>query len=296
MRELQVLLNSFCGIFISIFVEALPFVLLGSLVAGVITTFLTEDIIKKVLPKNKVAGAIGAALLGLFFPLCECATVPVTRGLVKKGVPINIAITFMMAAPIINPIVMLSTYEAFGENIKILSLRVIIGFVLSIAIGFLMEALSDGQVLLSDYGNEIICDCGCEDLKRDKSLKMLIYHISQEFYTIGKFLIIGSILASLFQVLLPREILDVLSVNKALGIIIMMALAYLLSICSEADAFVARSFLGQFSLGAVMAFLILGPMLDLKNNLMLFSVYKKSFVIKMMFVVFSLTFLAACLI
>jgi len=288
--------KSFCVLFIGIFIEAIPFILIGALVAGIITTFLTEELIKKVLPKNKLGGAIVASLLGLFFPLCECATVPVTRGLVKKGVPTNIAITFMLAAPIVNPVVMLSTYQAFGQSAKVLLLRVGIGITLAIIIGFLLEVLNNNKYVLKEGNISFTCDCGCEELKKEKSLKVLIRHIGEELYSIGKYLIIGSILASLFQVVIPSDIVNRLAVNKLLAVIVMMVLSYLLSLCSEADAFVARSFLTQFSLGPVMAFLILGPMLDLKNNLMLFSGFKKGFVFKLMFLVFSSCFIVGCLI
>lgn len=288
--------KSFCVLFIGIFIEAIPFILIGALVAGIITTFLTEDFIKKILPKNRLLGAIVAALLGLFFPLCECATVPVTRGLVKKGVPVSIATTFMLAAPIINPVVMLSTYQAFGQDTQVLLLRVGISVIVAILIGFLIEILNNGHVVLKDGDMNFTCECGCEDLKKERNLKVLISHIGEELYSIGKYLIIGSILASLFQVVIPGEIISKLAVNKLLAVIVMMLLAYLLSLCSEADAFVARSFLTQFSLGPIMAFLILGPMLDLKNNLMLFSGFKKGFVFKLMFLVFAFCFLVGCLV
>ena len=294
--SLAEMFKSFCVLFIGIFIEAVPFILIGALVAGIITTFLTEELIKKVLPSNKLGGAIVASLLGLFFPLCECATVPVTRGLVKKGVPVNVATTFMLAAPIVNPVVMLSTYQAFGGSSKVLILRVGAGVILAIIIGFLLEILNNGHSVLKDKVLNFTCECGCEELKKEKSLKVLIEHIGEELYSIGKYLIIGSILASLFQVVIPGDIINRLAVNKLLAVVVMMSLAYLLSLCSEADAFVARSFLIQFSLGPVIAFLILGPMLDLKNNLMLFSGFKKRYVFTLMFLVFTFCFLIGCLV
>ena len=117
-----------------------------------------------------------------------------------------------------------------------------------------------------------------------------------EFYEIGKYFIVGSVLAAIFQIAVPRELLDSISKNPVIGILILMAFSFLISLCSEADAFVASTFVSRFSTGAITGFLLIGPMIDLKNTIMLFSAFKKSFVIKLLFVVFALTFAASCLI
>lgn len=292
-------ISKFVVIFSTIMLEALPFILIGAMLSALMQVFFTEDLINKVIPKNKILASVQAAMLGLIFPICECATVPITKGLIKKKVPINVGITYMLAAPIINPLVIMSTYYAFNGNIKVVALRIFIGFIISILVGLIMLGLCDGQEVLRDNVIDISsgCDCGCEvAFSRDSKLTQVLKHSSSEFYQIGRYFIIGSALAALFQIYVPVEALDTISKNPVIGIIILMVFSFLISLCSEADAFVASTFVNRFSMGAITGFLIIGPMIDLKNTIMLFSAFKKSFVIKLIFVIFSLTFAASCLI
>lgn len=291
------LINKFALIFSSIMLEAIPFILIGAMLSAIMQTFLTEEILAKAVPKNPLLGSIGAGLLGLVFPICECATVPITRGLIKKGVPINVAVTYMLAAPIVNPLVILSTYYAFNENLKVLALRVGLGFVIAVATGLIMSALQKDMTFIKEgfTANSNLCNCGCNNYgRRHSKLHMIFNHGVKELYDIGKYFIIGASLAALFQVIVPKDKLFIFGANPVAGIIVMLLFAFFVSLCSEADAFVASAFLGSFSFGAVMGFLLLGPMADLKNTLMLFSTYKKSFVLKLLFVVFSLCFIASC--
>lgn len=292
-------INKFALIFSSIMLEAIPFILIGAMLSAFMQVFLTEAIIEKAIPKSVLLGSLGAGLLGLIFPICECATVPITRGLMKKGVPINVGITYMLAAPIVNPLVILSTYYAFNGNIKIVALRVGIGFLIAVISGLIMLFLEEDKSFMK-YGvieSNKICSCGCNTYgKNNSKLSMLFNHGITELYEIGKYFIVGAALAATFQILVPKDKLALLGTNPIIGIVIMLGFAFLVSLCSEADAFVASAFLGSFSFGAVMGFLLLGPMVDLKNALMLFSTYKKSFVFKLLFVVVSLCFIAACII
>ena len=115
-------------IFISIFFETLPFLLLGSLISAIIETYVSNDTLAKIIPKNKILGSIVGVLLGFFLPACDCAVIPVTKRLIKKKVPINVAVSFMLASPIINPVVLLSTYTAFSKtNPEIVWYRLLIG-------------------------------------------------------------------------------------------------------------------------------------------------------------------------
>jgi uncharacterized membrane protein YraQ (UPF0718 family) len=76
-------------IFLSILIEALPFVLIGVLIAGVIQIFVTEEHIQRWIPKNKTMAVIMSCVVGALFPACECGIVPIVRRLVSKGVPIH---------------------------------------------------------------------------------------------------------------------------------------------------------------------------------------------------------------
>ncbi|HAT4256300.1 permease [Clostridium perfringens] len=294
------LLNKFSIVFSSIVIEALPFILIGAVLASFMQVYISNNIFNKIISKNKLLGSIQAGIIGVFLPVCECATVPITKGLLNKNVPLNVAITYMLAAPIVNPLVILSTYYAFDGNIKVVLLRVCVGFSIAVIAGLLMLCLSGENNIFIDNGEGELqgkCLCGCSEIDDNSSkLIRLLKHTSLEFYEIGKYFIVGATLAAIFQTFVPRDIIFYFENSAVLSIIILMAFSFLISLCSEADAFVASTFMNRFSLGSITGFLIIGPMIDLKNTIMLFSIFKKSFVIKLLFVVFSLCFIASALI
>ncbi|HBI7118110.1 TPA: permease [Clostridium perfringens] len=294
------LLNKFSIVFSSIVIEALPFILIGAVLASFMQVYISNNIFNKIISKNKLLGSIEAGIIGVFLPVCECATVPITKGLLNKKVPLNVAITYMLAAPIVNPLVILSTYYAFDGNIKVVLLRVGVGFSIAVIAGLLMLCLSGENNIFIDNGEGELqgkCLCGCSEIDDNSSKPIrLLKHTSLEFYEIGKYFIVGATLASIFQTFVPRDIIFYFENSAVLSIIILMAFSFLISLCSEADAFVASTFMNRFSLGSITGFLIIGPMIDLKNTIMLFSIFKKSFVVKLLFVVFSLCFIASALI
>ena len=293
-------LNKFSIVFSSIVIEALPFILIGAVLASFMQVYISNNIFNKIISKNKLLGSIQAGIIGVFLPVCECATVPITKGLLNKKVPLNVAITYMLAAPIVNPLVILSTYYAFDGNIKVVLLRVGVGFFIAVIAGLLMLCLSGENNIFIDNGEGDLqgkCLCGCSEIDDNSSKPIrLLKHTSLEFYEIGKYFIVGATLTSIFQTFVPRDIIFYFENSAVLSIIILMAFSFLISLCSEADAFVASTFMNRFSLGSITGFLIIGPMIDLKNTIMLFSIFKKSFVIKLLFVVFSLCFIASALI
>ncbi|MDV5107158.1 permease [Clostridium perfringens] len=294
------LLNKFSIVFSSIVIEALPFILIGAVLASFMQVYISNNIFNKIISKNKLLGSIQVGIIGVFLPVCECATVPITKGLLNKKVPLNVAITYMLVAPIVNPLVILSTYYAFDGNIKVVLLRVGIGFSIVVIAGLLMLCLIGENNIFIDNGEGELqgkCLCGCSEIDDNSSkLIRLLKHTSLEFYEIGKYFIVGATLVAIFQTFVPRDIIFYFENSAVLSIIILMAFSFLISLCSEADAFVASTFMNRFSLGSITGFLIIGPMIDLKNTIMLFSIFKKSFVIKLLFVVFSLCFIASALI
>lgn len=273
------------NIFISMILEALPFILIGAIVSSVIQMYISEDIVKRILPKSRLISIVFAAFIGIIIPICECAIVPIARSLIKKGVPIAVAVVFMLTVPIVNPVVIASTFYAFND-ISIVLIRVFGGIISAIIIGFLIEILTGKkeQVVKVKSEYENICDCGCDvtDYFYNKSkLRLCLEHANKEFLNILRYYIFGSFLSSLFIVIVKEEFLENYSKGIILPIAIMMLLAFLLSLCSEADAFIAKGFLDYFGVPAVSAFLILGPMLDLKNAIIMISYFKKSFAIKL---------------
>ena len=273
------------NVFISMVLEALPFILIGAIVSSVIQMYISEDIVKKILPKSRILSIIIAACMGIVIPICECAIVPIARSLIKKGIPIAVAVVFMLTVPIVNPVVIASTFYAFAD-IKVVLIRVLGGIICAIAIGLLIELLTSkkSQVVNRTGEYENICDCGCESIDyfyNKSKLRLCLEHANKEFSNILRYYIFGSFLSSLFIVIVKEEFLQNFSKGSILPIFIMMLLAFLLSLCSEADAFIARGFLDYFGVPAISAFLIFGPMLDLKNTIIIFSYFKKSFVFKL---------------
>lgn len=292
--------QNFSTIFISIVLEAMPFIMLGAFIAALLQEFISEEVIVKIIPKNKFLGLFAAGLMGFVFPVCECAIVPITRRLIKKGVPINIAVTFMLAVPLVNPIVLLSTYYAFYNKPDIVLTRGVFGFLVAVIIGFLIGYIEDGKVVLkdSDYSFDNKCNCGCGNEfghnKNKSKITSVLDHTSDELYNIGKYLIVGALMSAGFQTFISRNSLMSVGQSTLLSIVILMVLAFVISICSSADAFIAKTFLGQFTLGAIIAFLILGPMIDLKNTLMLSGAFKKRFIAELIICTFFICFAIGC--
>lgn len=264
-------------IFLSIILEAIPFILLGVFVSAIIQSFVSENAIRRLLPRNAYLAIIPAALLGIVFPICECAIIPVIRRLIKKGMPSHVGVVFMLSAPIINPVVYASTYFAFKSTPYIANARMVVGFFSSIIIGLIIYQLFKRENILKDRINRHH-NHNHHHTKGNRLLETF-YHASDELFDTGKYLFIGAFIASLFQAFLDRNVLLSIGTNTILAPGVMMGFAYVLSVCSSADAFVASSFGSTFTEGALLAFLVFGPMIDIKNTFMLFAYFKKKFVL-----------------
>jgi uncharacterized membrane protein YraQ (UPF0718 family) len=263
-------------IFISILIEALPFILLGVLISGIIQIFVTEEMMARIIPKNKILAVFSAAFIGAIFPACECGIVPITRRLMAKGVPLYAAIPFMLTGPVINPIVLFSTYIAFGNNWDMVLYRGGIALLVALIVGGLLSIQFKDSQLKNDVADHI----------HRKSLKGkfigMLKHSIDELFSVGKFLILGAFVAALIQTTVKTSTLLDIGQGPLSSNLVMMGLAYVLSLCSEADAFVAASFRSTFSTGSLVAFLVFGPMLDIKNTLMLLGTFKAKFVLYLM--------------
>lgn len=341
-------MNDFGIIFLSILFEALPFVLIGTIASAMIELFVSEQWVQNHLPKKEWIAYFVAGGMGLFFPICECAIVPVVRRLVKKGIPLGVAITFMLSVPILNPIVLLSTRYAFMNQPEMMWYRGLFGYAGAVMIGILVSNFLTKEDLVQETRTHT-CSCGCghhhdgkqQDVCRHEHnhshvgeydailqevhghhmfeeehccshehghsewiesgfsgsilLKSVLSHTVAEFYEVGKFLIIGAGLSALMQVALPKQYWMQLSGNPIVSILVLMGLAFLLSLCSEADAFIAASLRGQFGGSSLLAFLIFGPMIDIKNTLMLATVFRKKALFRLILMIFSVCFVLSAL-
>ncbi|HVM34817.1 MAG TPA: permease [Actinomycetota bacterium] len=267
--------QSFAIVFTAIVVEALPFVLLGAFVAAVLEVYVPERAFAG-LGRLPVGLQLPAAALGGFvFPVCECGSVPVARRLIAKGVNPSAGVAFMVAAPIFNPVVLGSTwvaYEARGLGMEMLLGRGTLGLLLALLVGWGVGGDGAGRLLKMRFG---IDDPGggdsCCSPHASKS-HAFAAHLTNDFFYMGRFLILGAALAAVIQTVVPQAILGSAVSVPLIAVLALMAVAFVSSLCSEADAFVAVSFT-SFPLGSQLAFLVFGPVLDLK----LFFLYNATF-------------------
>ena len=279
-------------IFMSIFFESLPFLLLGSFISSIIEVYVSNDTIARLIPKNKILGSFVGIFLGFFIPACDCAVIPVAKRLMKKKVPINVTVSFMLASPIINPVVLLSTYYAFYKtNPNIFWGRFMLGIIISLVIGIIMGIIFGNKEVIINNTDD---NCQCHKHHKNKVVA-IIMHTANDLFEVVKYLMFGALIASLVQVLLPRTILISLNSNEWLSIIILMLFAYLISLCSTSDSFVGKTLLNSFGETSIMAYLLLGPMIDIKNTLVLLGNYKKNFVITLILLIFIVIFLTSIL-
>jgi uncharacterized membrane protein YraQ (UPF0718 family) len=278
---------TFTTIFLGIFIEAAPFLLLGTLASGLVEVYVNQEQLHRLIPRDPLRGALAGALLGLFFPVCECGVVPLTRRLFHKGLPLSVGVTFLLAAPVMNPIVIASTLAAFGVG-PVLWLRLGLTLVIAVATGLVFAVERHPERLLRPAAWAPIG--GASGLgpaqppaaaldappaaQKGRMTRALTVAVD-EFFEMGRYLVVGALLAALMQTIVPQSTLLTLSAGPVISVLTLIGLAVVLSICSTVDAFIALSFAGTFTTGSLAAFLVFGPMVDIKSTLMFLSVFKR---------------------
>ncbi|WP_337001243.1 MULTISPECIES: permease [unclassified Microbacterium] len=246
---------------LSVLIEALPFVILGVLLSIVVQVWLPPDVIHRWLPKRAWARRAVLSLLGMLIPVCECGNVPFARGLMMRGLAPAEAMTFLIAAPIVNPIVILTTHAAFGWDGGILVARLVGGYLIANLIGWIYSRHPDPDGMLTQ---RFVDTCDRVTHEPGTPVRRSLTQFLVELRAVMPALVIGSALAGAVQVLIPREMLLAIGSNPVLSIVAMMVLAMTVAICSNVDAFFALSFASTFSSGAIVAFLLVGPLVDIK--------------------------------
>ncbi len=270
--------------FLAIMVEAMPFMLIGSLVGGLIEAFVSRDLVSRALVGRNHTAVFIAAGLGVMFPVCDCAIVPVVRRLLGKGVPLSAGIAFLLAGPIVNPVVAASTWLAYRFHWGFLATRMICGYVIAVTVAMVMHFAFQGKKALLDEpsrGDPPGCGCTGQDHDRDQPsgtmprLLAAFAHACDDFFNVGKFLVIGAFVAAVARTYIGVDAVRDLFSTPGIAIILMMGLAVALNLCSETDAFIAAGFRGVLPDTAQMAFMVLGPMLDFKMVLMYLTIFPK---------------------
>lgn len=323
-------LSSAFTLFMSLLVEAFPFLLFGVLLSSLLLFVIAEKSLIKYLPRNPFLGALTGGVFGFLFPACECGNVPVARRLLMQGAPSAVAIGFLLAAPTINPIVIWATWTAFRDQPEIVILRVLISLGIAVFLACLLSLQKDPRSLLQPIVANAIPDPhppeiptllqkgtfilggGNAPQRFDQvayqatlaaetalpktlcgRLQLFLENALQELRDLGSVLIIGSAIAACIQVFVPRELILNLGQDSVSSILAMMLLAGVVSICSTVDSFFALSFAGSFTTGSLLAFLVYGPMIDLKAIGMLLSVFKPRIILYLFILISQCTFLAS---
>jgi len=364
-------LHSGFTVFLSLLVEAIPFLLLGVLLSGLLLFFVDERKLAALIPKNPLLGALAGSLIGFLFPVCECGNVPVARRLLMQGLPSSVAVGFLLAAPTINPIVIWSTWTAFRDQPEIVVLRVLFSLASATIVAWVFSFQADlrpllqpsmvrslperysavspgifrcppgalkarsqaspwerggghrtrtaqetpkatfispatarspllqsGTFILDQPGkplgvNQLQMEAGVKSKPLPERLRLFLDNTIEETRELGGMLVIGSAIAACLQVAVPREVILSIGNSPVTSILAMMILAALVSICSTVDAFFALSFASAFTSGSLLAFLVFGPMIDLKGIGLMLSIFKQRAIFYLFALAAQLTFVFA---
>ena len=323
---MQAFFSTVHTVFTGIVLQAVPFMLLGALLSSTLYAFVPDRLLVKMFPKKYGIGFLTALFAGALFPVCECAAVPLMRSLIKKGVAMPIAVTFMLASPIVNPISIVSTLYAFPQQPSVAFYRLSFGLLIAFAIGLLLLFYPEEKYLKEDFDREpsvqphtfggvdtafrLATGRSAQNSRSEPQsdnfgsitaeskvqwLQVKVYallmHTCSEFFTTGPFLILGAFITALIRAAVPQELFSITSGSAAGSLLVMMLFAFVFSACSTSDAFIARSFLNRFPSGSILGFLVYGPMMDIKNLFMLLSLFKKRFVIELTLIITAINFI-----
>lgn len=256
---------------LSVLIESLPFVVLGVMLSIVVQVWVPPGAIERWMPRNPWGRRAVLSLLGMLVPVCECGNVPFARGLLMRGFTVPESLTFLIAAPIVNPIVIITTHQAFGFDDGILIARLVGGYVVANLIGWLYSRHPDPDGLLTD---RFRATCEIVETESGGRGRRSLAQFVVELRAVMPALVIGSALAGAVQVIVPREALLAIGSNPVLSIVAMIALAMIVSICSNVDSFVALSFASTFTPGSIVAFLLVGPLVDVKMLALLRTTFR----------------------
>ncbi len=278
--------QSWMTVFIAVVIQALPFLVLGVLLSAVIAVFVPASFFARALPRRPVLAVPVAGLAGVVLPGCECASVPVAGALVRRGVAPAAALAFLLAAPAINPIVLTATAIAFAGNPEMVLARFVASLLVACVMGWLWQGLGRAAWLRAP------AHPADEGLAKGAAFWGSVRH---DVMHAGGFLVVGAMAAATLKAVVPPSWLYAVAGNPVVSVLALAILAVLLSICSEADAFVAAS-LTQFSLTARLAFLVVGPMIDLKLFAMQAGTFGRGFALRFAPTTFAMAVLGSVLV
>nr|WP_240973308.1 permease [Nonomuraea sp. FMUSA5-5] len=247
-------LQTWATVFVAVCVQALPFLVLGVALSAAITAFVPASLWTRALPRRTYAAVPVAGIAGAVLPGCECASVPVASGLMARGVAPPAALAFLLASPAINPVVLVATAVAFPDDPSMVVTRFAASLAVAVLAGWIWARFGRAAWLPAPRRA-----AGTSEGK----VSVFVDAMRHDLLHAGGFLVVGALAAATLNVVIPRDWLTTVAGVPVVSVLVLALLAVLLSICSEADAFVAASFTA-FSPTAKLAFLVVGPMVDLK--------------------------------
>ncbi len=260
-------LQTWTTVLVSIVVQAMPFLVLGVLLSGAIAAFVPASFFERALPKNPALAVPTAGAAGVVLPGCECASVPVSGSLIRRGVAPAAALAFLLSAPAINPIVMISTAVAFPGQPEVVLARFLASLLTACIVGWIWIKLGKGNLLKPPRAYVE------GSASRWETFRATATH---DVLHAGGFLVLGAMVAATINVLLPESVVTAVADRPWLAVLALAIFAVVVSICSEADAFVAAS-LTAFPMTARLAFMVVGPVVDIKLIAMQAGVFGRRF-------------------
>jgi uncharacterized protein len=268
-------LQTFITLTLSLVVEGTPFVILGVLAATIIRMFVSSSMLLHRLPRQRHLRRLVLAMLGVFMPVCECGNVPVGRSLLNQGMKVPDVTAFLLAAPIVNPITFLATWEAFGFDRSVAIIRILAAIVIALVVAAILDRLKHPDRLVTPA---FAAECHPHERpKRGVGEFLRLYQA--EFWLIMKMLCIGAMIAAATQTIVPREVMAAIGSNLWLSLLSMLALSLVVSICSGVDAFFALSYAGSFPIGSLLTFMLAGPMINVKTLAIMKSTFRLRYLV-----------------
>lgn len=266
-------------VFAGVFVQAFPFLALGVVLSGLVAAYVSADRLARWLPRRPSAAIVTAGVAGAALPGCECGSVPVARRLYGDSTETDggttavgaAALTFMLAAPAINPIVLVATAVAFPGEPMMVAARCAASLLTAVVMGAAWSRWGKAEWITKRLPRR----------HDDGASRWSVFAEAarHDFLQASAYLVIGAMTAAALRVLVPEWVYEHLAGQLVLGIITMALLAVVLALCSEADAFVAAS-LTMLPLIPRLVFLVVGPAIDVKLFAMQAGMFGRAFAMR----------------
>lgn len=270
--------------------------IVGAIISSIIQILIPQNKFRNIFEKSDLKSIVLALFAGVFFPVCDCAMVPIATSIVKKGYSTPVAITFLLASPAVNPIVMLSTYYAFPTTPKVVIYRVIFGLAIAFLVGIILllfEKYKNLSIVKEHIDKYRITESNIEKpyfKNKVRYLESVALHTKKEIFKMGFYVVIGAFISACLQVSVPKSLFAQINNINAFSVFVMIIAAFFISVCSTSNSFIARSFMNIMPANAILGFMVMGPILDITNLSVMLGTFKSKFVLSLIVVLMYIAF------